>query len=236
VLPSTWSAVLEVPMMIRSRSIARALTVLIAVTLLSACGNDADDDVADDDVADDDTPGVEAPGEDSMPGFGDPAPELDPATGSVDLASGEEMPVARVGEDGAETYVAEVDGDLFVALVVTGDDETGPEVLAYACDGAEISAWFTSDLETEGPAPTPGQETELTLSRLDDVASGTLRLEGRDHEFTATLAGGDAGLYRGETDLDGAPIIGGWIVLDDDRQRGAITLATGSGAGKVSFQ
>jgi hypothetical protein len=224
-------------MMTRTRSLARTLAVLAAVALLGACGDDADDvDATQDDTPDAEAPDADAPGDDAMPGFAEPAPELEPGATSVELASGAEMPVARVGEAGAETYVAEVDDDLFVAVVVTGDDEGGPEVLAYACDGTAISVWFTSDEETDGAAPGPAQDAELTLSRGDGEVSGTLLLEGREHQFTAALADGDAGLYRGEADVLGAPMVGGWIVLDDGRQRGALTMATGGGAGKANLQ
>jgi hypothetical protein len=43
--------------------------------------------------------------------------------------------------------------------------------------------------------------------------------------FTTTLATGDAGLYRAEAIVEGRDYIGGWIVLNDGRQRGAIVFS-----------
>ncbi len=51
-------------------------------------------------------------------------------------------------------------------------------------------------------------------------------LNGKSHAFTAGLARKPAGLYRAEKTVEGKHYLGGWIILTDKRERGAIRTGT----------
>lgn len=68
-------------------------------------------------------------------------------------------------------------------------------------------------------------ELRVTLSLGEDSVSGEVtRADRVPQPFTATLASGDAGLYRAEETFEGFDDISGWIVLNDGRQQEAVTV------------
>lgn len=119
------------------------------------------------------------------------------------------------------TYLGKVAGtDAYIALIADGDELRG----GYLCDSKDISTWLKS-------AAVDGDEAALA-SRTDDPVgsatwsgtkvSGTVQVGGANHDFTATLATGDAGLYRKATGTFGEAGFEetGWIVLGDGSLRG----------------
>lgn len=126
--------------------------------------------------------------------------------------------------DGTQAFIAIDAGDL---AVHEGDRKTPlsldgrrPRFVAYVCDDGTIAEWFVG--------PTAQRELDLRSSsgaRLkatleEDMATGTVTLDGRDHPFTATL-GGEGGAYREEDSVGGQKRLTGWIMLPDGRVRGA---------------
>ena len=114
------------------------------------------------------------------------------------------------------TFVGEAsDGNTFVAVVRSGNS-----FMAYACDN-DRGNWFrgvalTTPLILENDA---GDQIALALEG-DRVLGGLERADG-DEGVTFELTRTDADvLFRGESALAGKPLIGGWIVLPDGRQRG----------------
>jgi hypothetical protein len=134
-------------------------------------------------------------------------------------------PTSEAAADDLTTYVGDVDGNLFIALDVIELNGAQEEraVRAYLCDGADVAVWLTGQFSGDQVTLVSG-DTRVALTNMNS-ASGTLSLEGEaEVPFTTTLATGDAGLYRAEATFDGLDYIGGWIVLNDGQQRGAITM------------
>jgi hypothetical protein len=121
-----------------------------------------------------------------------------------------------------DAWVGAVDERLFIALAVVdangpGDD---PRLTAYLCDGDAFAVWLTGSL-TEGEATLTVGDTRIELATTDDGASGSVVVAGgQPQPFTAVPAIGEAGLYRLAAATDGGTPAGGWIVLNDGRQRG----------------
>ena len=122
------------------------------------------------------------------------------------------------------SYVGTAKGtDAFVAVLV-GKRVTGgrQQVLGYVCDSKRIAEWFHGT--TTGPAFTVRSSAgaTLTVTVASGHATGTFTLAGAAHSFTAPLAKRPAGLYHGQKTTHGKHYLGGWIILPDHRQRGAV--------------
>jgi hypothetical protein len=134
-------------------------------------------------------------------------------------------PTPAEAENGLVTYVGDVDGDLFIAFDMIESEGGGGEraVRAYLCDGADISIWMTGLISGDEGTLVSG-DTRIALASVNSV-SGTVSLDGgAEVSFTTDRAVGEAGLYRAEVSIGDRDYIGGWIVLSNGQQRGAITL------------
>jgi hypothetical protein len=123
------------------------------------------------------------------------------------------------------TYVGDVDGNLFVAidLIELNGAEEERAVRAYLCNGADVAVWLTGQFSGDEVTLVSG-DTRIALTNISS-ASGVISLEGEaEAPFSTTLATGNAGLYRAEATVEGLDYIGGWIVLNDGQQRGAIAF------------
>jgi hypothetical protein len=99
----------------------------------------------------------------------------------------------------------------------------GRQVVAYLCDGKEVSAWFKGPVEDRSAKLGSRTGAELEAEFAEDVATGSVVLaDGRELGFEAVPASGDAGLFRGQR---GRYLVG-WVVLPDGEQRG--NFETGS--------
>lgn len=118
------------------------------------------------------------------------------------------------------SLVGMVEGtDAFIALV----PQENNSLVAYICDGQTISAWFRGERNGNEVDLTATSGAQLQANLDGDAAAGTIILaDGQSHTFTASLASGEAGLYRAEAAFEGSDYVGGWIVLNDGSQRGAI--------------
>lgn len=134
-------------------------------------------------------------------------------------------PGSDVASTGLTTYVGDVDGNLFIALDVIELNGAAEEraVRAYLCDGADVAIWLTGQFSGNEGTLVSG-DTRVAFTNLNS-ASGVVSIDGAaEVPFSTTLATTDAGLYRAEASFQNRDYIGGWIVLNDGRQRGAITL------------
>ena len=119
------------------------------------------------------------------------------------------------------SFVGTVDGsDAYVGVVVG----RGGEAVAYVCDRAGESVdWLDGRLD--GDAARLGNDGgaifEVTFA--DNRASGTFtRPESAPLTFTAHAAHKPAGLYRAREFFADGEYVGGWVVLPDGTQRGAV--------------
>jgi hypothetical protein len=122
------------------------------------------------------------------------------------------------------SLVGTVDGtDAFIALV----PQENNGLIAYVCDGQTISVWFRGERNGNAVDLAAATGARLQASLESDAAAGTVTLaDGQTHSFTASLASGEAGLYRAEETLDGNNYVGGWIILNDGSQRGLVNRIT----------
>jgi hypothetical protein len=126
----------------------------------------------------------------------------------------------------ADAFAGAVDDDLFIGVLVAGHppDHTQRTVIVYLCDGADVATWFFEDTTSDSVVLEAG-DTRVELSLGEDAVTGEVELAGAAAQaFTAELATVDGGLFRAVKTVEGQDYVGGWIVLSDLRQRGAITL------------
>lgn len=121
------------------------------------------------------------------------------------------------------TFVADVDEDLYIGISLEEDDVT-----VYLCDGERVGVWLTGEVDDEGLAELGSFEegAYVQLGVDDDLVSGSVTVAGAlgAHRFEATPANGDAGLYRAEETFEGEDYVGGWVVLEDGRQKGTCVI------------
>ena len=136
------------------------------------------------------------------------------------------------------------DTDIFVAL-----STDGAKTAAYLCDGDPrantpdvspgVAAWFSTDARDTGSGIDITTDKAGIHVAFGDTAVGTVSLAGATFTFdlpsteTAVEAGSDAGFYIGDELVDGKRVLGGWIVLADGQQRGAVGFDGGGGIGKT---
>lgn len=120
----------------------------------------------------------------------------------------------------AGTFVGTVaDTDAYIAIA----PQENNNIIAYVCDGQTISVWFRGERNENNLDLTATNGARLQASLEPETATGSVTLaDGQTHSFTATLASGEAGLYRAEETIDGNNFVGGWILLSDGNQRGAV--------------
>lgn len=126
-------------------------------------------------------------------------------------------------------YTSTVDDQLFLAIDVLQPADTDGRwpIVAYLCDGRSTSVWLAGAFDGSH-ASLASEGASMDVSVAGGRAYGTVTLEGTASRlFTAELATEEAGLYRAEATAEGVSYVGGWIVLDDGRQRGAL-LADGA--------
>lgn len=132
------------------------------------------------------------------------------------------LPIAQRDAQPLVSYVGQVAGtNLFIGIAV----ENGA-ITAYVCDSAAVSIWLKGMQAGDGAVLTAANGTLLQVSLAGKVASGMLTLpDGTAYAFEAQAASGSpAGLYRLDRELDeGVYLLGGWIVLPNGEQRGALS-------------
>ena len=132
------------------------------------------------------------------------------------------------GVTGGASFAAPVDGtNALVAVVVNPGDR---RVLAYLCDGATLSTWFTGDADPDGTVSLTATNGARLSGRIEGsklVGTVTPAGEASAHAFSAQTVSAPAGLYRAKGEVGGQAAIGGWVVLADGRQTGRVTTSSG---------
>lgn len=133
----------------------------------------------------------------------------------------------------ADAFAGEVNEELFIGVLVA-EDQSVPDrkaLIAYLCDGADISIWLFGETtsETTGePVVLEAGDARVALTIGEDSVTGEVEQGGAAPQaFIAEFATEDAGLFRAVETVDGQDYVGGWVVLNDGRQRGALTLRGG---------
>ncbi|QEU95324.1 hypothetical protein [Streptomyces kanamyceticus] len=97
------------------------------------------------------------------------------------------------------------------------------KAIAYFCDGHNTESWLKGDVEDDGSMRLTGKHGaklngQLTGKRI----RGTVDIDKETWKFTAAKAVKPSGLYRATTEVRGAKLDGGWIVLADGSQVGIL--------------
>ncbi|WP_420032891.1 hypothetical protein ACN2WE_09375 [Streptomyces sp. cg28] len=128
-------------------------------------------------------------------------------------------PVPSNPAGGKTAYAGRTDDDTAaVSVSVRGD-----RAIAYYCDGRTAESWLKGTVADDGSMRLSGSKgAKLDGTLRDDRIRGTVEVGARDSAFTARKAVKPSGLYRATTEVRGATIDGGWIVLPDGRQVGIV--------------
>ena len=118
------------------------------------------------------------------------------------------------------TWVAKTNAALAITV-------RGQHVLAYYCDGDQIAEWFQGELGTDGKLELRSvRQFKLEVQLIGSQASGKITsAQDQEVSFKASLVPvqGQAGLYRARKSIAGIEYLGGWIVLPNGKQRGAVS-------------
>lgn len=117
-------------------------------------------------------------------------------------------------------YTGRTDDDSSAVAITVRDDKA----IAYVCDGHNVEAWLQGDVRADGSMKLTGKGgTSLTgtLKGTKQI-SGKATVSSGSYPFTITKAKKPSGLYRANSQVAGARIEGGWIVLPDGLQVGIL--------------
>jgi hypothetical protein len=123
--------------------------------------------------------------------------------------------------DASGTYVARIPGTQAYLAAVLSRDEVG----GYLCDSDGTAAWFAHRPHDGGTATLVSRSGKATLNLKPDGDGLSARVrmpDGSTHTVALERATGSAGLYRAIAETRGRVLEGGWVVLDDGSQRGAL--------------
>jgi hypothetical protein len=127
------------------------------------------------------------------------------------------------------TFVGAAQGSpAYVAVYADKPDKKGRrKVVAYVCDSQQLAEWFNNkDVKGNTLSLTSDDGARLKATLTKSAAKGTITLaDGTKLSFAAPLANEPAGLYRAEQTIAGQDYLGGWILLPDGTQRGAVKRA-----------
>ncbi|NEB77660.1 hypothetical protein G3I40_20955 [Streptomyces sp. SID14478] len=99
----------------------------------------------------------------------------------------------------------------------------GKKAVAYFCDGRAKESWLKGTVEDDGEMKLSGKHGDRLEGTLrGDRIRGTAEVFDHAYGFTAKKAVEPSGLYRATTEVRGARIDGGWIVLPGGRQVGIV--------------
>lgn len=162
-------------------------------------------------------------GEDSS-GAASPAPTSAQPTPSK-TESPTEKPSDKPSEEPSKKppakaeYAGRTDDDTSAVSISIRDGKA----VAYFCDGRDTESWLKGNVEDDGSMRLTGKGG----AKLDGTLSGgkvrgTVDIDKKTWDFTADKATKPSGLYRATTEVRGAEVDGGWIVLPDGQQVGIL--------------
>ncbi|MEU6680725.1 hypothetical protein [Streptomyces sp. NPDC046925] len=155
-----------------------------------------------------DSPGAASPAAPSAkPTKSTPAPSESPSKSASKRPAGKSEYAGRTADDAAAVSVS------------IRDDKA----IAYYCNGRDAESWLKGDVKDDGTMRLTGKNgAKLDATLADNAVRGTVEVNKQPRDFTAARAKKPSGLYRATTEVRGAEIDGGWIVLPDGRQVGIL--------------
>ncbi|MGW6061440.1 hypothetical protein [Streptomyces sp. NPDC055189] len=157
-----------------------------------------------------DSPGAASPAPEpssAKPGKSTPAPTESPSESPSKRPAGKSEYAGRTADDAAAVSVS------------IRDDKA----IAYYCNGRDAESWLKGNVEDDGSMRLTGKNgAKLDATLADNAVTGKVEINKQPRDFTAARAKKPSGLYRATTEVRGAEIDGGWIVLPDGRQVGIL--------------
>ena len=122
-------------------------------------------------------------------------------------------------------FVGQVTGTQAYVGIATYDDGFA---VAYVCDGAQLSRWLVGSVLPDGTLDlAPHGGVALTGAVVGATATGTVTIAAQPFAFQAGLPAPGAGYFGAAQTVDGGLHTGGWLLLGDGTQRGAVRNASG---------
>ncbi|MEU5689734.1 hypothetical protein DEJ48_30880 [Streptomyces venezuelae] len=116
-------------------------------------------------------------------------------------------------------YAGRTDDDTSAVSISVRDGKA----IAYYCDGRDTESWLKGNVEEDGSMRLTGKHgAKLDGQLTGKKVRGTVDVDKETRKFTADKAVRPSGLYRATTEVRGAKVDGGWIVLPDGRQVGIL--------------
>jgi hypothetical protein len=121
------------------------------------------------------------------------------------------------------TFVGPTQGSAaYIAIL-----KDGSKIAGYVCDNGTISRWLRTASLRNGKAPLIAGTTGERLGSVSisgSSATGTIDVGGNKVKFTATrVRGRSTGLHFAVGKQPNRLLVGGWILLPDGTQRGAVS-------------
>jgi hypothetical protein len=121
------------------------------------------------------------------------------------------------------TFVGRVPGsNAYIAIL-----KDGRQIGGYVCDNGSGSRWLKSSRLRDGRAPLRAGTTGERMGSVRIAgrqATGTIEVRGRKRRFRATrVRERDAGFHVAIAKQPNRLLVGGWILLPDGTQRGAVS-------------
>ena len=145
------------------------------------------------------------------------APPTESAKPSPSVAAPE--PEVSEGTPEPASYVGYVDGE-YASVAVVID---GAEAVAYVCDGASLEVWLKGTA-ADGRVELTGDRGTLSATYDESAVTGEVTADGLTWTFDVAQVAPPDGLYRFADTVSGAEVVGGWIVLPDGSQVGAVNI------------
>ncbi|MWA10163.1 hypothetical protein [Streptomyces sp. BA2] len=159
------------------------------------------------------------------PGAASPAPTSAKPTEGTPSATPTESPSESPSRSpskrppGKSEYAGRTADDAAAVSLSIRDDKA----IAYYCNGRDAEAWLKGDVEDDGSMRLTGKKgAKLDGTLAGNAVRGTVEIDEQPRDFTAARAKKPSGLYRATTEVRGAEIDGGWIVLPDGQQVGIL--------------
>jgi len=124
---------------------------------------------------------------------------------------------------GTAAYVGQVSGsgDL-IGIVIDG-----AQITAYICDGTDSAVgqwgWFLGDRTAAHVdlVSTNGHELQIDFDAYGVPSGQLVTRDGAAYPFATEPATGTAGIWRAQGLVNGAPLLAGWVILNNGDERGA---------------
>ncbi|MEU6260673.1 hypothetical protein [Streptomyces sp. NPDC047043] len=118
-------------------------------------------------------------------------------------------------------YTGRTDDDSSAVAISLRDGKA----IAYFCDGHNIESWLKGDVQDDGSMRLTGKDGAKLNATVkgSTLIRGTADVGGGHYPFTIDKAKKPSGLYRANSQVAGARIVGGWIVLPGGKQVGIVT-------------